>query len=301
MKRVRSRSEKISLALSIAFHSVIVLLLILSFEKTIHISAPPSKPSEQKPIIDAVMVSKKSLQEEVQRLEQKEAKKRQDEENRIKAIAQKEKEAQQKREKEEALAIELKKKNEELKKQAELKKIAEEKREKEVQAKLKQEQEELKKIQKQKEVALKKSELEKKVAEQKAKELADQKNKELAEKQAKEAEQKANEQANAPAVNPRVLQNEITRYALMMRNKIHQYWRQPIGFDYDGLTCKVLVTLLPTGEVVGVKIITSSGSIEFDRSTELAIKKASPLPMPEDTNIAKEFREFTFTFHPEAA
>jgi colicin import membrane protein len=40
--------------------------------------------------------------------------------------------------------------------------------------------------------------------------------------------------------------------------------------------------------------------LEFDRSAEVAIRKASPLPMPEDDNIAKEFRSFTLTFNPEA-
>ena len=139
------------------------------------------------------------------------------------------------------------------------------------------------------------------ILEQKTKELAEQKIKELAQKQATEVAAQKAQETNAPSVNPRVLQNEITRFALLMRNKIHQHWRQPIGFDYDGLTCKVSVKLLPTGDVVEAVVIESSGSLEFDRSTELAIKKASPLPMPEDTSIAKEFRQFTFTFRPEAA
>ncbi|MBS0287765.1 MAG: cell envelope integrity protein TolA [Proteobacteria bacterium] len=296
MKRQRSRSEKISLGISIAFHTVIILLLVMSFEKTIVVSAPSTEPN--KPIIDAVMVSKKTLQEEVKRLEEKETKKRQQEEDRIKAIAQKEKEkeAKQKREKEEALALELKKKEEALKKVAQEKqeklekKLAEEKREKEQQAKLKKEQEEKALAEK------KKADLEKKVAEEKL-----QKEKELAEQKAKEAAEQKEREASQQRVNSRVLQNEITRYALLMRNKIHQHWRQPIGFDFDNLSCKVEVKLLPTGEVVDAKVIVSSGSLEFDRSTELAIKKASPLPMPEDSNIAKEFRQFTFTFRPEAA
>lgn len=287
----RTREEKISLAISISLHVLIVLMLTLSFERTIHISAPPS---DNKPIIEATMISKKTLQEEVKRLEQKEALKKEQEEKRIleKVLAQKEKEAKIKHEKEVAL-----KKKEELKKQ-ELK-LAQEK--KELEAKLKQEKEdkEKKEIEKKKkeeeELAKKKADIERKVAQEKAEQAL--KDKELAEQKAKEAQQ----QANAQPVNPRVLQNEINRIGMLMRNKIHQNWRQPIGFDYDGLKCKIAVKLLPTGEVVQARVIESSGSLEFDRSAELAVKKASPLPMPQDTTIAKEFRDFSFTFYPEAA
>ncbi len=291
MKAVRSRSEKVSFAIAVGLHLVLALLIIFSVEKTIIIPAQPN--DQQTKIIDAVMISKKSLQEEVARIEEKEIKKREQEQTRIKEIAHKEKEAKLKREKEEALAIELKKKNEELKKEAELKEKAELQREKERQVKLKQEQEELKKIQKEKEEALaqkKKADLERKAAEEKAKE---EKEKEL-------AKALEGEKTQAPALSPRVKQDLITRYAMLMRNKIHQHWRQPIGFDFDGLTCKVAVKLLPTGDVVEAVVVESSGSLEFDRSTEVAIRKASPLPMPDDPNTAKEFRQFTFTFRPEA-
>ncbi len=289
MKAVRSRSEKISFAIALGFHIVLALLLVISFNKTIKITAPPS--DGNKPIIDAVMISKKSLQEEVARIEEKETKKREQEQNRIKEIAQKEKEAKQKREKEESLAIELKKKNEELKKEAEIKKLAEEKREVERQVKLKQEQEELKKIQKEKEEALalkKKAEIERKVAEEKQK-----KEQELAEKKIQEL---AKESAPAPQVTSRAKQDQITRHALLIQSKINQHWRKPIGFDFDGFKCVIDVKLLPTGDVVEAVVIESSGSLEFDRSAEVAVRKASPLPMPEDTSVAKEFRQFTFLF-----
>lgn len=292
MKRARSRSEKISLAVSISFHVMIIVLLMASFEKTIHISAPPAQ--EQKPIIDAVMISKSELQEEIKRIEHKETQKK-EEEKRLKALAQKEKQEKLekieklKREKEEAIALKLKK---EAQKKEEEKKLAQEKLEKEKIAKAKEEA-----LKKEKALAeQKKAEVEKKVLEEKR--LAEQKEKELAQQK---AAQEAQQQEAQNAVNKRVLQNEITRYALLMRNKIHQNWRQPVGFDYDGLKCKVLVKLLPTGEVVDATVVESSGSREFDHSSEVAVKKASPLPMPEDANIAKEFRQFTFTFYPGAA
>jgi colicin import membrane protein len=273
-----SRSHKISFAFAVGLHMLMLIFLVMSLERTIVIQAEPAAPKTE--IIDAVMINKKTLQEEVARLEAKEAKKRAIELEKQQEIVRQQKEAQQKREKEEALAVELIKKNEELKKQAEALKVAEQQKEKEHQAKLKKEQEELKKQQKEKEQAL----AEKKKAEE-----------QQAQKQ-KEAEQV--EQANQ--VNPKVRQDQITFYAKLMRNKIHQNWRQPIGFDFGGFTCKIAVKLMPTGEVIDATVIESSGNVEFDRSTELAIRKASPLPMPEDPHIAKEFHSFTFTFRPEA-
>jgi colicin import membrane protein len=292
--KVRSRSEKISFACALGLHLILAMLIIFSVERTIILPAEPS--DEKKQIIDAVMVNKKTLQEEVNRLEEKELKKRQVEQERIAEIANKEKEAIQKREKEEKLIIELKKKNEELKKEAELQKLAQEKLEKEREAKLKKEQEELKKIQKAKEEALaqkkKLEEVKKAQEEKKAEEdrIAAQKQK----------EKELTEQKVAQAISPRVKMDQITKHAMLIRNKIHQHWRQPIGFDFNGFYCVVTVSLLPTGDVVDAVVIKSSGNVEFDRSAEVAVRKASPLPMPEDSNIAKEFRQFDFTFRPEA-
>ncbi|MBS0289926.1 MAG: cell envelope integrity protein TolA [Proteobacteria bacterium] len=286
MKLKKNQSKKVSFVIAFGLHLLIVLLIIFSVEKTLVL---PPEPSEvQKPIIDAVMINKKSLQEEIARLEAKETKKREQEENRIKELAQKEKEAKQKAAHEEALALELKKKNEALEKAVQEKKIAQEKQEKERLAKLKQEQEELKKIQKEKEEALA---LKKKMEEEKLLQEKLQKEKALAEQKAQEEAQ-----AKAPQISPRVKQDLITRHAMLIRSKIHQFWRKPIGFDFEGYTCVVEVRLLPTGEVVQAAVVESSGSLEFDRSAELAVKKASPLPMPEDVNVAKEFRQFTFLF-----
>jgi len=47
-------------------------------------------------------------------------------------------------------------------------------------------------------------------------------------------------------------------------------------------------------------VIGSSGDPIFDRSAENAVRKASPLPVPQDRNLFnQEFRVFTFVFKPE--
>ncbi|MFI4937195.1 MAG: cell envelope integrity protein TolA [Candidatus Berkiellales bacterium] len=279
----KNRVQSISFMISCAAHVLIGLLFLLSFDRTITLPAHPSDQAEPK-IIDAVVVNHTALKEEVARLEAIEAKKREKEIAREQAIKHKEQEAKEKRIKEEKLATELKKQNEQLKKEAQL-------AEKEHQEKLKAEEQELKKIQKEKAQALvakEKAEKEKKAAELAKQKAAD------AKKEQEEAEE------NTSQAGAKVNEDEITRHAQLIKTKIHQHWRQPIGFDIKGLKCKVSVKLMPTGEVIDVRIVQSSGNLEFDRSTELAVRKASPLPMPENNHVAKQFREFDFTFNPES-
>jgi colicin import membrane protein len=47
-------------------------------------------------------------------------------------------------------------------------------------------------------------------------------------------------------------------------------------------------------------VVNSSGDDIFDRSAENAVRKASPLPVPQDRNLfSQNFRVFTFIFKPE--
>ena len=67
------------------------------------------------------------------------------------------------------------------------------------------------------------------------------------------------------------------------------------------MKCKVLVRLIPSGDVVSVRILQSSGNIAFDRSVEMAVNKASPLPVPQSsTGLFDHFREVEFVFDPNA-
>lgn len=289
---MKQNFDKYSFGLALGLHIGLGLLLFLSVEHTIHI--PPDNVFDpNKKIIQAVMVNNQTLQNEAKRLAALEAKKQ--------ALAQekereKEQEKQKEKEKEKEIqAIQEKEAQAVLAKQEEeaaalLAKNALEKEKKEKLEKLEKEKlaEKLEKQKLEKEKIAQQKQLDKKLAEEKIKAQA------LVEK-------KQQEEAAALQANMRVKQDMITRYAMLMRNKIHQNWRQPLGVDFGGFKCKVAVRLLPTGEVLEAVVVESSGSVEFDRSTELAIRKASPLPMPEDASVARDFHQFTFTFHPEAA
>lgn len=279
------RSQKRSWIISVGLHAVLIGCLLFSFEKTIFV--PEEKAAPQEKIIDAVAINQKALEAEKARLVAIEDQRKREARQREEASAKRVKEAEQKRLAEEARLAELKQKSDQAKREADAQKKAQQKALAEQNAKLQEKEAALKKLAKEKEAMLAEKQ---KIEAEKAKAQKEAKMKEITEKAAKQE-----------ATAQKMKQDVITHFASLMRNKIHQNWRQPIGLDIGGFKCKVAVKLLPTGDVVDARVVSSSGNVEFDRSAEVAIRKASPLPVPEDPAIAREFRQFTFTFHPEAA
>ncbi|MEN6584952.1 MAG: TonB C-terminal domain-containing protein [Sulfuricella sp.] len=56
------------------------------------------------------------------------------------------------------------------------------------------------------------------------------------------------------------------------------------------------VTLMPTGEILNLKLTRGSGSSAYDSAVERAIYKAQPLPLPPDPTLFGEFRELHLKF-----
>ena len=102
----------------------------------------------------------------------------------------------------------------------------------------------------------------------------------------------AEEQAQARA------QSELSKYIPYIQEKIQRNWNRPTGSP-KGMSCLILVKLIPGGEVVDARVVRSSGDSLFDRSVETAVLKASPLPLPEDAALFKYFREINFNFNPD--
>ena len=57
--------------------------------------------------------------------------------------------------------------------------------------------------------------------------------------------------------------------------------------------------MVPGGDVVDAKVIRSSGNAVFDRQAEIAVRKASPLSVPDDPRLFQQLREIQFVFEPE--
>jgi len=87
------------------------------------------------------------------------------------------------------------------------------------------------------------------------------------------------------------------KFVGLIIQKVERNWIQPPG-DISGLSCVVRVRLIPGGDVVDAQVIQSSGNAFFDRSVELATRKAAPLPLPSDPNLFGRFRTLEFYFRP---
>jgi colicin import membrane protein len=65
------------------------------------------------------------------------------------------------------------------------------------------------------------------------------------------------------------------------------------------MSCDLRLALVPTGELVSVTLVRSSGNAAFDRSAELAVRRAAPFQVPEDPVVFDAyFRSVTVTFSP---
>ena len=85
----------------------------------------------------------------------------------------------------------------------------------------------------------------------------------------------------------------FNKYAPRIRQKVTKNWNQ---VTQKSLKTGVIVEIDRSGGVQSVTITESSGSNEFDRSVSLAIRKASPLPIPDNADYYEYIRKFRFVF-----
>ena len=76
-------------------------------------------------------------------------------------------------------------------------------------------------------------------------------------------------------------------------------WSRPPSAR-NGMQARLQVELIPTGEVVGVTVVESSGSAVFDRSAEAAVRRARDFEVPGESEVFERyFRRFSLLFRPE--
>ena len=90
-------------------------------------------------------------------------------------------------------------------------------------------------------------------------------------------------------------------YAALIQQTVVNYWSRPPSAR-NGMEALLAIQLIPTGEVVNVSVIKSSGNSAFDRSAINAVEKAGSFPelqkLP-DREFEKTFRRFRLLFRPE--
>jgi len=88
-------------------------------------------------------------------------------------------------------------------------------------------------------------------------------------------------------------------YRYGIYQKVVANWSRPPSAR-NGMEARLQVELVPTGDVVAVMLLESSGSSAFDRSAEQAVKRARRFEVPKDGAIFEQyFRRFTLLFKPE--
>ena len=147
---------------------------------------------------------------------------------------------------------------------------------------------------KRKEEERKKAEVEKKLKEQALKvQHAMLEAEQVALNKQREAAEAARQQAAAQAASQRLMSDAISRISSHVRRFVIMppdvVGNPQAEFD---------VFLIPTGEVLNVKLSRSSGNPAYDNAVERAIRKASPLPLPTDPSLVGRFRELKLKFRP---
>ncbi|MGD8926144.1 MAG: cell envelope integrity protein TolA [Thioalkalispiraceae bacterium] len=159
------------------------------------------------------------------------------------------------------------------------KREAEQKKEKERLALLERKQKALKEKQQKEKERL--AELERKRKAEEERQDRARKEQELKEKmQAEEQRLKREEQAAAlRKAELKKRQTTIDKYMNLIEAKVYQKWIKPPSIS-TGLVSELRVKLIPTGDVIDIQLVKSSGDPAFDNSVKAAVKKASPLPLP---------------------
>ena len=278
-----------STVLSLVLHLVVGVLLIFSFEFT---PKPKTQIRQDVNVVQAVVIDKKQVDLELERIRKIEEDKHKIEKKRLDELGKKARNLENKR-------------------KAEEKKLAEAKKKKEQeQKKLKKEQVRLKKLEKEKAELKKKRELEEKKikeAEAKAKKLKaeDKARQQKIAEEKKVAENNRREKELADAMNAEETAEQASKDQELINRRSNNIKRSiesnfnKVGLP-DSLECELRVRLVPGGDVIDVTIAKSSGHDIFDRRAVNATQKASPLPVPDDVATFErlDLREIKLYFKP---
>ncbi len=278
-----------SSVLSLILHLVVGVLLLFSFEFT---PQPKTQIRQDVNVVQAVVIDKKQVDLELERIRKIEEEKHKKEKQRLDELEKKANNLEKKRKEEEKKLAEAKKKKEQ------------------EQKKLKEEQVRLKKLEKEKAELKKKRELEEKKikeaeakaeklkAEDKARQQKIAEEKKVAEKNRREKELADAMNAEETAEQASKDQELINRISNNIKRSIESNFNK-VGLP-DSLECELRVRLVPGGDVIDVTIAKSSGHDIFDRRAVNATQKASPLPVPDDVETFErlDLREIKLYFKP---
>lgn len=131
-------------------------------------------------------------------------------------------------------------------------------------------------------------------AKQREKAKAEQLRREEAERQRKREAKEKREAQEAAARAQKM--SEVAKYKAMILAKIKSRIIMPPDLPGNP-NVEYLVTLLPGGDILDVKLSKSSGFAVYDDAVERAIFLSKPLPLPPDPALFSQFRNLSITVH----
>ena len=109
------------------------------------------------------------------------------------------------------------------------------------------------------------------------------------------------QQARQQAAQLKADQAEVATYTQVIASLVSAQWSRPASAR-RGMTALLRIRLAPTGEVISITRVRSSGDEAFDRSAQQAVNRAAPFREVQNIEsriFEQNFREFTFLFNPE--
>lgn len=120
--------------------------------------------------------------------------------------------------------------------------------------------------------------------------------------EAERQRQEAQAQADAAAADVAETEAEITMaYTAVIHDLVQRNWSRPPSARND-MTAVLRIRLVPTGDVVDVEIVRSSGDAAFDRAAENAVRavgRFTELQGMPPRMFERSFRSLLLTFRPE--
>lgn len=105
----------------------------------------------------------------------------------------------------------------------------------------------------------------------------------------------AAQRAAAAAAHQKQLLTEKEKYIGLIQQTIRANWINQF-MNVGDLTVTLQIDLDSKGDVQSVTVVQSSGNTAFDRQAVIAVRKSSPLPMPKDADLAKQFQVIKLPF-----
>jgi colicin import membrane protein len=272
-----------ALLISILAHAVVLLLVGLNLDLM-----PRRPPQPVRLAIQATVVDAKTLRERAAAQERSE---RQAEQRRQQQELERQREAERRQLEQKRVADErIKEQREARERQVAEERKRREQAEQKRRAEAKQKQEAEKARQARAEEDRRKAAEQKRVAEE-ARRKADAERREAQRKNELQSAIAAEEALNAAEES-----GLLDQYLEVIRQKVERNWIRPASAR-AGISCVVLVTQMPGGDVVNARVTECNGDAAVVRSIEIAVLRSSPLPLPPDPALFE--RNLKFVFKPE--